>query len=446
MRQPLVPTRKLVLAVSTSALLAGAACGGNSNAPSNGGQPNGGQPNGGQPNGGQLTQISTRFVVPGVTNTSAGSITPTAGGLGPRAVGDFSVNRASDLLSLQYYITRITLCANITVQGSGYNNTTGCSDVYGATSSDNAYDAYRIENAQADTSDAWVDLMSASSIARVAATPAQLSAGDYSYVLVENRKPIKMNVGIDLANSTRLRTCAGGTVDTTGSDTSLLQVVTVPDMTNCTQSLITVGSIGGGNWFKLAQPIRIEAGRSYALDLGFDPDSAITASISPDGPLGPGGYRDLANRVIQVPKIAIAPVVRSASTERTVREQYELSEIQGVSGKVRVNLYFAGSTADVGTGRIQSVEVRFLNDATADAPTMVEKAYEIEQSPAGITLRNYEGKTIVSNLRRGAPANANARTVATVGLDTFFTAGAAGGPPRAGSASATVTFRGAIEL
>lgn len=391
------------------------------------------------------TKVVPRFAINGVTNARDtrflsggsfwGAIDRTTK-LDVRPAGDVSNNGpASTLSSLQFYFTRIRLCADLTVSGSGYSDAKNCMTVYTAGGGDNAYDTFKIANADTDTSESWVDLMSLTSINNFSTRAGVATAGTYKYGIIENRKPIKVNAQFTTPNFGTVRTCTGGTVSVQGSGLDFQEISTMTNLTSCTRATMTMGTNGGGKWFKFQNPVTVETGKSYILDLGYNTENVLVA-----GPASISNtYRD-GTRAIAWPQLQISPVLRD-STKKTVREQYEISGIAGVAGKIVLDLYFAGTKTDVGTGTIAGAQTRFVHDATATSVCSAETPYEVTGTGSTLTLKTWNASPIVTNLARSTTQTAGGTQTISLNSAVITGCGVAGA-----TVSGTATFMGVVEL
>ncbi len=391
--------------------------------------------------------MAPHFAINGVTNVRGVEFLQ-AGAFWGQALRHFNLDTrpapdinnsgvATNVSSLQFYFTRIQLCEKLTVTGSGYNNQENCMTVYTAGDGDNAYDTFKIANAEAYTSENWVDLMSAASLTSFSGRAGSATAGTYNYGIIENRKPIKLNAQFATTNYGTLRTCKGGTITVQGSGLDFQEISTVGNMTTCTRETMTMGTNGGGKWFKFQSPVTVESGKKYILDLGYNPEEALfggTSSIS-------NTYRD-ATRAIAWPQLQISPVLRD-TTKKTVREQYEISNfvLGSVPGKIVVDLYFAGTKADVGTGTITGAQTRFVHGAAATSACYAETPYSVTGTGSSVTLKSWNDVSIVETLARSTTETIGGTQSIPVNTGVISGCGIT-----ATATTATVTFRGVVEL
>ncbi len=396
------------------------------------------------------SNLTPRFAVNGVTNVRAvadkrdelaARFLPWIAGT-PRVLTVSQSGLGSNISSLQFFITRIQLCQDLTISGSGYSAQVGCTTVYTAGNGDNAYDTFKIADAQADTSDNWVDLMSNTSINNFSTKGSNAAAGTYRYGIIENRKPIKLNAQFATTNLGTIRTCTGGTVSSTGSGLDTTELSTVADMTTCTRATTAIGTNGGGKWFKFQNPVTITTGSSYVLDLGYNADNAIVAGPTGlNGLAGVPSYLD-GTRSMMVPQLAISPVLRTTA-QKTVREQYEISGITGLPGTVLLDLYYAGAKADVGTGAIAGAQTMVVYSASGTSSGYsIGSPYAVTTTRGTVAISDWASNAIVSGLVRSTTATVGGTQTVTVNKATMSGAGVGSGTVT----TATATFMGVVEL
>jgi len=348
------------------------------------------------------------------------------------------------LTSLQYYFTRIQLCEDMTITGSGYSDTKGCVTLFTTGDGLNAYDTYKVADAIADTS-SYIDLLDATSRAKMSATTLELAAGTYKYGIIETRKPVKFAATVDFGGGDTMTTCgsSSGTVSVSesGSDTELCEATSYSGnfTESCTAETITIGTTGGGTFFKFLEPITIESGETYALDLAFRPEQSVSANVQNakmHHRCCGTDYSDAGTKLFTIPLVDVAPILRTTS-QKTIRESYT---IPVTSGTLAIDLYFAGALTEVGTGNVLAAGARLYVD-TGTCVTSAPAAYSpdsISIADNKVTLTDYQGKSMVAGLTRSTSA-----TAASVGTVTVDETSFGGTNP---SLSATAQFVGVSEL
>lgn len=358
--------------------------------------------------GGDAGSVAMSLRIPGVTDVTA-LVDLVNLFESPRSSA--RVNTASGLEELEYYITSIKLCENIDLSGSGYSNETGCVYMYKNESAD--YNSYLIAEADAETDeDAYIDLMDATSIAKLAKT-VDVDAGTYRYGLVGWNRPFKINASIDVGG-TAIKTCdtASAThsiVDNGATGLNLMQTHVVDDMVNCNQGKVSVMLTNGGALFAFSQPVEIEGGTDYKLDLAFNPTAVMVGATAANPGAGTQVYRDDIGSSIDVSFSDLAPVLRSNS-QKTFKEVYESNTVivgQGNTSnsftfKMLVELYFIGEESDAGTATIQAVNLRALHDASATAVANLtgSVATGTEIVAGELNLLNWEASPTIGGLTR----------------------------------------------
>ena len=126
------------------------------------------------------------------------------------------------LTSLKYYIESIIICQSLTTSGSGFSDQTGCSTLYtGATESvlnptsgQTLPPDYATQSTHAaGVTTGYIDLMSDTDRAKIAASSGSVAAGSYNWGLVNWAYPIKVTATIPVAG---LYTQAATVTNTSG--------------------------------------------------------------------------------------------------------------------------------------------------------------------------------------------------------------------------------------
>jgi hypothetical protein len=199
------------------------------------------------------------------------------------------------LESLQYFIQDISICQTATINGSGYNNKDGCITLYEGDRTPN-YDTFNAPEADADTNaNHWIDLMDATSRAKLnkAISLNSAHAREYNYGFVNWYRPIKVKAKVPIGDGTvtlSTKTADSYRLDSgTGINSQFTSLVT--DMTSAGTELVTMVHSNGGSWFKFQKPFvitaaDIESKASFNLDLVFNPEGIIKGQIFNDDPMG----------------------------------------------------------------------------------------------------------------------------------------------------------------
>jgi hypothetical protein len=242
------------------------ACGGNS---SDGG-------------GGEGKQASLNFEILSTASTTSGpSAMARNSGLIEAAVAHGQVT-SSGLTSLKYYITDISICKNMTINGTGYSGQSGCITVFSAERSYD-YDTFIAEDAEQET-ELYVDLMSSVDLSRLAETTFLSSddIGDYYYGKVDHYRPVKLTASIRLNDDTVVYTKSGTSTRVSGSGIGATYVTYVSDITTGPAQESIVVLPNGGSWFKFEKPFTItsediENETAFQMKLAFNPEGVLKA-------------------------------------------------------------------------------------------------------------------------------------------------------------------------
>ncbi len=188
----------------------------------------------------------------------------------------------SNLESLKYYITDISICKNMTINGTGYSDQSGCISVYNAERLYD-YDTFVAEGAAQETEN-YVDLMSSSDLAKLTKTTYLTNddIGDYYYGKVDHYRPVKVTASIQLNDDTVVYTKSGTSTLISGSG---IDAAYVNQVTNITQgpageSIVVLSN--GGSWFKFEKPFTltaedVENETTFQMKLAFNPEGVIKA-------------------------------------------------------------------------------------------------------------------------------------------------------------------------
>jgi hypothetical protein len=246
------------------------------------------------------------------------------------------------LQSLQYYVTEIQICEDLTVTGTAFSDPTGCLQLFShpepANWTRDPNDLTdRLAAARAST-DGWVDFMSANSRATLTqSTP--LSAGDarsYQWGLITALPIVKVTATATQAGSNGdnpLYTHDGTTQICSVNNQSYTCVVSPTPLTQApAEQAVFGGNVTG--WFRFQAPFTISAGDisggvRYSLDLAFDPDGLVQGVTNPgatnypplmDSATGAGTGGGGAN-TMSIAQIAMAPIAHHSSAQ-VMKETY----------------------------------------------------------------------------------------------------------------------------
>lgn len=331
---------------------------------------------------------------------------------------------ATSLKSLQYYISSVTICKEVTMNGTGYNGTSGCLTIYSNNVETAAYDNYSIAEAKADTNpDHYIDFMTVDGRLKLASQSVTLTAehaGLYKYGLVNFMRPIKIKAEYyDAANNLLFRTkdstsLVSGTVD--GRTT---QIPLTGDTTTGEAELLTLMNNNGGTVFPFARPFEITAedianNTNFVVDFVFNPANFSTASkmqgcSAPTSVAYNTAPIDVANCVyFDVPMGKLSPVPHKASD--TIAKEVYLVDKGASAGKIRIELYY--NSADTNK-TILGVDISSVNPAPSSAAVTNIAASNVTEEAEIVSFFGYntvsgalDFKTL-SGLKRGQGGTAN---------------------------------------
>lgn len=367
--------------------------------------------------GGGSSTLTTNFKTSGITATQSFSSSALFWTPFRSVAGDLGHNTSAPT-EMEFFVSGIQLCESLEVNGTAYNNPKNCIKVFGTAGTVKGADL-TLSNAADDTSTNWIDLMDADSL-KLATTSSTPEGGTYNYATIETAKPMRVSVAATVPNvSGTLKTCSGGAT----SGPSGLEKITVSNMTSCTQSKIVLRGKGGGVWTKFSGPITLTEGTSYAVDFITNPIGLFIGEkgVATNDEVT---YVDSAH-TIHVPVIPFVAVIRESS-KSTFREQYEISNISGYPGKVVIDLYYAGTAANIGTATIVGAGTRFIPNSSSTIRTTMYNPYVIQANADGtVTLKNTTDNGIVFTRATSATANTSVGT-ATIDVG-ILTAGQGSG-------------------
>lgn len=269
---------------------------------------------------------------------------------------------ASNLDSLKYYITDISICKDMTISGTGYSGQSGCISVYSAVRRYD-YDTFNADDAALET-ELFLDLMSAQDRAKLTQTVYLTSQhlGEYHYGKVDHYRPVKLTGSIQLDDDTMVYTKAGTSMLVSGSGIDATYVTEVSDITTGPAEEAIVVLNNGGSWFKFEEPFTLTAEdiqneTAFQMKLAFNPEGAIKAyNHTSSNQVIQDSVNDYG---IEVPLMPFTPVV-FRSTETASKESYLFSYTSG-----------AGSIYNAFDFRLELYTVQEdINDSIYAADTM----------------------------------------------------------------------------
>lgn len=333
------------------------------------------------------------------------SIKSAGAGAALRLVGQAD---SAHLESLKYMIGDITICKNLTVNGSGHSGGEGCLTIYAnrdnndAPASEGGATGQELyDYAQASDAD-HIDLMDPESVAKLSAALQIDSShvGIYKFATITWFPVIKLTaevpfLGGDEAMSLFTKDAVPQTI-TSGVDNRVSFATHVDAITTGPAEEAMVVSPNGGNWFSFAKPLEITEADiddkvDYALDLAFNPDYVVKGVVGNSGEIieGTGPYPTDGDPnpvyAIKLPMLALTPIAHRAS-ESVAREEYVLDIGGERPHKRRVHLYYVAEDA---TKAVRGVEMQtiFTEDTPSD-PGEADKAYKVTEGDDGVVIEN----------------------------------------------------------
>jgi hypothetical protein len=321
---------------------------------------------------------------------------------------------AASLESLKYLIRSIQVCEDMQPQGSGFQNPSGCLELYRGNESALAYDLNQdwtplVEQARQVT-DGYVDLMDADARSALG-TSTQLTSAhvrDYNYGIITWALPVKLKASVALADGSFLYTHDGlGTSEVLGVDMVRNYFTEAGSSLRSGPAEEAVVLLpNGGNWFKFQQPLAITEddvtqGRDWVLDLVFNPDGIVKGY---EGEYVSGSLRNSADggasvRSIHVPMLDLVPVPHRLS-EHVVRESYVGHVDLGTTGfDVRLELY----SVEGGSGAVLGVDAKSLVTAeSTEIPPEMSKISYVTEADGGSALDfgSWSGTSIITGFQR----------------------------------------------
>ncbi len=359
--------------------------------------------------------------------TLSPSATPAGAGLG-LAGPAFHTGQTSgsDLRSLRYFLTSITICKDAVLSGSAYSNLTGCIELFNnPRGRDGLYDRMDQVEAAKPTYDAdFIDLMKG---IRLSARITRENAGTYKYATVGWMKPIRMTAQAKLNDpaSTILYTHAG-VVQTTVDQSGIAHQQTVVagmDVGPATEAISLLEN--GGSVFAFGQPFTIsaedvDAGAKFGLDMVFNPEGMAKAADSPFAQatlFGADADGRLTGHSLSVPALSLIPLMHKA-VDRVMRETYLIHFTAGLTGvaedaggqpvpstdpfDVRLEVYHLESDPD----RVYAAHTEMLyTPKTMNPPMGVSNVFSLAQDPTtkAYSFFSWQGLTapaLLSDVKR----------------------------------------------
>jgi hypothetical protein len=334
---------------------------------------------------------------------------------------------ATDLEDLKYYITDISICKSMTINGTGYSGQSGCISVYSAERLYD-YDTFVAEDAAQETEN-YIDLMSSSDLSKLSKTIylSNENIGDYYYGKVDHYRPVKVTASIQLNDDTMVYTKNGTSTLISGSGIDATYVTQVSNITTGPAEESIVVLPNGGSWFKFEKPFRltsedVENETTFQMKLAFNPEGVIKAY----------NYTS-SNQVIQdeennygivVPLMPFTPVIYR-TTETAQKESYLFSytgadDAEYNSFDFRLELYTVeGDTSDsIYAADTMQLLLREYEDNGTDV-TQIFRPFSVTASSDATPVYafvNWLNNNFITDFTRGQ--NVGDTSTATFHVDT----------------------------
>jgi hypothetical protein len=435
-----------------------AACGssGNGSGPGQGGSGSatGSGGNGGTAQGGSQNTPDNAGIQIRMSSTTA----PTGGGQNLLAFAGGGAVRPG-LESLEYYIFSVQICESLEASGSGFNNQSGCLELYSGDRSHLTYelndDWTGLANEARALTTGFVNLLDPSARetlnARTALTASEVRS--YNYGIITWSLPIKVKATIPLGDGSFLYTHDGETTFETVGNDNFRHYFTTPTtpLTSgpAEKAVVLLGN--GGNWFKFQNPLTvtqadIDEDRQWVLDLVFNPEGIVKGFAGTGvsvGSLQEKNEAGFVTRAVTVPLLDLAPVPHRQN-EQVVRESYIASmNVAQHHFDLRLELYSVDGDPNQ---TIYGVDAKTLVTAasTSAPPEMSKISYVVSAGDGSVTFQSFNQSPIISGFRRVSEELGT--TTASVKCTTHSDrAGAQGGSAivvdTCPSANIDVTFR-----
>lgn len=368
---------------------------------------------------------------------------------------------ATGLTSLKYAIQQISICEELTTNGTAFNNQSNCLSLYQgvelpALNYDPAtFNSITLANAARASDTGFIDLLDPTARAALSAD-VSLSADHahaYNWGIITWYLPIKLTASIPMNDGTTFRTLDGASVRQMMPDgyvANYTEATTAFDANPTAREAVVVHG-NGGTWFRFQNPFvitqaDIDAGEQFVLDLTFNPDGLVKGfkgSQSPNSLL-----HDNAGNGIDIPMLDLTPVAHKAS-EHVVKSTYRASISStgldnGISATDRFDLrYELYSLESDAAQTVYGVDVKTLvNTQTARTFQAAPKVSFLETAADGsLTFQGWDHGNMMTGFRQQTTVGASSSATLHCGGNSTFAILGCGSPLDAvGHGSLSTTF------
>lgn len=319
----------------------------------------------------------------------------------------------SQLESLSYRLSGISLCGKLTTEGTASSCSGGGEwSLYdGGRSGSGDYDNYLPADAAADTTN-FTNFMDSDSLSKLSQnlTYSDGNVQSYDSVLVYWYRPFKVKASVSIIGTdTVLHTKAS--TEFTSNGASGLDVSYETKVSGMTSGSAEEGVFflpNGGTYFKLQKKFEITQAdvdnkTSFKVVMAFDPDGFIKGE-SYNGEESTGSLSGMADPTakyrIQAPFLQIAPVIARES-ETIMRETYLLRSKEGATNPhdLRLSLYYVKEDADKSVRAVTST-ILYNNSSVlrGDDFAQIDSIGVVDADT--IDLKDWLGQKVIGGLKR----------------------------------------------
>lgn len=317
-------------------------------------------------------------------------------------IGDSSTD---GLISLKYFIRRITLYKDLTINDTGYDGSSSGSINLFSNSSKADYNTYHNDDAKQDTTN-YIDIMDPVDVAKLNSSTSITAdmAGEYNYISVDWYRPVKITASVNI-NGHTLATKDGVWDYTHYQTISDLTLDTTPE-----EAIISLDN--GGTWFRFPEPLvisadDIESEAAYRVSLVFNPVSLIK------GQIGGGAGTNMVSQFtlidptddigMTIPMLDLAAIAHK-TTDVIMCENYIATYDETNDFDVRIGIYYIQSDP---AKNIYGIELKPLINANSTAALGdLYKIFTVDQTGNVVVLNSWKSDIsgqgpVVTNLTRG---------------------------------------------